>query len=446
MRTAAVVVLVILAAGACAPGPPEHVRLGLVAPLQGERAYLGREVRAGVELAVEDLNDAGGLLGRPVELVVEDDSDLIDLPAELADLAERARVSAVIGPEAPGILLGPRSPLSRRDVPALLATAFGGRLTDAATTVVRTVPSARDQGLALARWFVEVRSTAAVAVLVADAVEGRVAGDALVSGLQDGGVEVPAVVAADPDAPDLGPAVANLRRRAPEVGAVLLWAPPPAAARATVAVRAQRWDVQVAVPASAFVGEYRSLARAASEGVVLPFPFRASWFGPEMERWLVRWSREQGIGTLADLQTLVLDLPVAALAAHDAVGLLAAAVQEAGSREPSDVAQALQQVAYDGLLRRYDLAGDGEAWEADDLYVARFHHLAVLYDTDPRLDAARQRRLYDLQVNLRYLPDDLLQGPSGDAVRRVLQQRRATAPPYEPPLPPPGPVARPLAP
>ncbi|HEX9888201.1 MAG TPA: ABC transporter substrate-binding protein, partial [Nitriliruptorales bacterium] len=127
-----------LLAAACGTGPPDHVRIGVVAPLTGPRAFLGQELVQGVRLAIDDLNDAGGLLGERVELVVEDDGDLVRLPGQLADLAERSRVSAIIGPEAPAILLGPRSPLSRRAVPAVLASAFAGDLSAADTTVVRT--------------------------------------------------------------------------------------------------------------------------------------------------------------------------------------------------------------------------------------------------------------------------------------------------------------------
>lgn len=457
MHRRAVSLLIAVVAGligvGCSTGAPDHVRIGLVAPLSGERAYLGQEIRDGARLAVEDLNAAGGLLGEPVELVVRDDSDLVDVPGHLGQLAERSRVSAVVGPETPGVLLGPRNPLSRRDVPAVLATGFAGDLSRAASTVVRTVPSARDQALALGRWLRQAREINAVALLVADPLEGDLAARSVTSGLDEAGVDLAAVVEADATAGDLSAAVDRLRDRAPDAGAALLWASPPAAARATRAARGLGWDVQLMVPATAFVAEYRTLARAASEGVVMAFPFREAWFGPEMQRWLVRWHTRHGIGSLAQLDTLVLDLPVAGLAAYDAVGLIAAAVRDAGTRRPAAVADALAEVSHDGLLQRYALGGDTtgagddrdprEAWSPDDLYVARFHNYAVVYDIDPRLDTARQRRFYRFQVQASYLPDEILDGPAGDVIRGLLNEGRRSAPAYEPPAPPPGPVATP---
>lgn len=439
-----VLLLVVLTAvaPACAVGEPDHVRIGVVGALSGPRAYLGTEVHRGAELAVEDLNEAGGLLGEPVELVVRDATDLVDVPGQLADLAERERVTAVIGPDAPGVLLGPRSPLSRRGVPALLPTAFAGDLAAAPAPVWRTVPSGHDQAVRLARWLGDERAADRVSLLVADPVEGPVARDAVEAGLIAGGAEVIGIVEADAATPDLGPAISRLRRDAPDAEALVIWAPPPVAARATRAVRDQGWDLQIAVPASAFVGEYRSLAGGASEGVVLPFPFREEWFSAEMQRWMVRWHRRHGLDVLADLETLVLDLPVAAIAAYDAVRLVAAAVEESGSRDPEAVAAALDGLRADGLLRGYRL-DRSEAWAAEDLHVARFHNFAVVYDVDPALDEERQRRFYDYQVSLDYLPDEVLRGRAGEIIADLIEERRAAAPAYREPAPPPGPVSRP---
>ncbi len=49
------------------------VRLGLLLPLSGGSAASGLAMRAAAQLTVDDANAAGGVLGRPVELLVEDD-------------------------------------------------------------------------------------------------------------------------------------------------------------------------------------------------------------------------------------------------------------------------------------------------------------------------------------------------------------------------------------
>ena len=436
--------MVVVATVGCGVAPPDHVRIGVVAPLSGPRAAIGEELVRGAELAVEDLNARGGLLGHDVELVVTDGADLVDLPRRLADLAERARVSAVIGPEAPGVLVGPRSPLTRREVPALLPSAFAGELEGTTTVVVRTVPSAQAQAEAVARWLVTERAARRLAVLVADPVEGSAARAAIEEGATRGGLAPVAVVEVAGDAAQLGPAVAALRRAAPDADAVLLWGWPDAAARATQAVRELGWDdVQLVVPSAAFVASYRALTGPASEGVVLPFPFREAWFGPQMTTWMLRYHAAHGLGALPGLDTRVLDVPVVAIAAYDAVGAVGAAVELADSRDPAAVAAALVRTQHEGLLRTYDLERR-ESWDADELYVARFHGLGVVFDTDPRLDAEAQRTFWELQVSAEFLLD--LAPPSGplrDLVEDVLGETDVDPPTYTPPLPPPGPVGRP---
>jgi branched-chain amino acid transport system substrate-binding protein len=440
--TSLVAALVAALLAACGTATPDHVRFGVAAPLSGPRAAIGEELVRGAELAVDDLNAAGGLLGHDVELVVTDAADLVDLPRRLADLAERARVTAVIGPEAPGVLVGPRSPLTRRQVPAVLPSAFAGELEGASTLVTRTVPSARAQAEAVARWLREERGAAVLTVLVADPVEGSAARAAIEAGAAAGGLPPEAVVEVDGTATQLAPAVAALRRARPDADAVLLWGWPDAAARATLAVRELDWDVQVVVPSSAFVGTYRSLVGEASEGVVFPFPFRAAWFGPEVTTWMLRYHATHGLGALPGLDTLVLDVPVVALAAYDAVGALADAVVEAGDRDPAAVAEALPAVEHDGLLRRYDLA-ERESWTADDLHVGRFHRLGVVFDTDPNLDPDAQRTFWELQVSAEFLRDLAPSGPLRDLVDRILGEDPGPPPIYTPPASPPGPVARP---
>jgi len=436
------VVGVLAVVAACGTAAPDHVRIGVVAPMSGPRAAIGQELVRGAQLAVDDLNARGGLLGEEVELMVTDGADLVDLPRRLADLAEHGRVSAVIGPEAPGVLVGPRSPLTRRGVPAILPSAFAGELDGASTVVARTVPPAQAQAHALAGWLRDVRHAREIAVLVADPVEGRAAREAIDDGLRRGGLPPAAVIEVDGTAGQLRTAVAALRRQAPDADAVFLWGWPDAAARATIAVRDLDWDVQVAVPSSAFVGTYRALAGAAAEGVVLPFPFDDRWFGTEVTTWMLRYQATFGLGALPELDTLVLDVPVVALASYDAVGAIGTAVDKAGSREPRAVADAVLDTDHVGLLRTYDL-GDRESWVADDLYVGRIHRLGVVFDADPRLDADEQRTFWELQVSSEYLRDLVPSGPARDLVERILGDTDAPPPVYVPPLPPPGPVARP---
>lgn len=63
------------AAGLAAPAvqAADAIKIGMVAPLTGPAAESGRFQTQGAKLAVDEINKAGGVLGRPLELTIEDD-------------------------------------------------------------------------------------------------------------------------------------------------------------------------------------------------------------------------------------------------------------------------------------------------------------------------------------------------------------------------------------
>src|ERR1700686_4093802 len=48
------------------------IRVGVPLPITGAVADLGGQVKQGIELATNEVNQAGGLLGRQIELVISD--------------------------------------------------------------------------------------------------------------------------------------------------------------------------------------------------------------------------------------------------------------------------------------------------------------------------------------------------------------------------------------
>lgn len=65
--------LMALSFSACNPrNATGAIRIGMLAPLTGNGASFGISQREGVELALEEINQNGGINGRPIELIVED--------------------------------------------------------------------------------------------------------------------------------------------------------------------------------------------------------------------------------------------------------------------------------------------------------------------------------------------------------------------------------------
>ncbi len=53
-------------------GYAESVKVGILSPLTGGAAGTGQAQRAGFELALQEINAAGGVLGQPLEIIIED--------------------------------------------------------------------------------------------------------------------------------------------------------------------------------------------------------------------------------------------------------------------------------------------------------------------------------------------------------------------------------------
>jgi len=80
LLSAAVLLTALAGCGTSAPAAsdeaakPEVIRLGTLVPLSGRNSPSGEAMVAAARLAVQEANDKGGVLGRQVELVVEDDA------------------------------------------------------------------------------------------------------------------------------------------------------------------------------------------------------------------------------------------------------------------------------------------------------------------------------------------------------------------------------------
>ena len=77
----------------------EPVKLGLVAAITGPSALSGESIHRGLEVAIDEINANGGVMGgRPIELVIRDDeSTPAKGVAAARELIEREQVAAVFG-------------------------------------------------------------------------------------------------------------------------------------------------------------------------------------------------------------------------------------------------------------------------------------------------------------------------------------------------------------
>ena len=93
------------------------IRIGMVDPLTGVYAAIAQSEVVGAKYALEEINKKGGILGRPVELLVEDSANDVGTGVQKTrKLIERDQVSFIIGDVNSGIAIAMAQVTSEKKV------------------------------------------------------------------------------------------------------------------------------------------------------------------------------------------------------------------------------------------------------------------------------------------------------------------------------------------
>jgi branched-chain amino acid transport system substrate-binding protein len=76
----------------------DPIKLGVIVPTSGGGASVGLPIVDGIKLAVQEINKAGGVMGRPIVLVERDDEAKNELGVQIAqELINKEQVVATLG-------------------------------------------------------------------------------------------------------------------------------------------------------------------------------------------------------------------------------------------------------------------------------------------------------------------------------------------------------------
>ncbi|MGI6253767.1 MAG: ABC transporter substrate-binding protein [Aminivibrio sp.] len=96
----------------------DPIKVGEIATVTGDFAAYGVAEMESVKIAAEEINEAGGILGRPVEIIMYDcrtrQEDMVNAARRLVD---QDKVCAVIGPSGSGLVISAASVFNRGKVP-----------------------------------------------------------------------------------------------------------------------------------------------------------------------------------------------------------------------------------------------------------------------------------------------------------------------------------------
>ncbi|MDO8661548.1 MAG: penicillin-binding protein activator [Candidatus Woesearchaeota archaeon] len=119
-------------------------KIGAILPLSGANVAYGNEIKNGIDLAVSELNIAGGVQDRSLEVVYEDDAtDPKNGVSATHKLIEQDNVPVILGPWASGVALAV-APIAEQNKVILLAEAIAPAISNAGDYIFRIQPSALD--------------------------------------------------------------------------------------------------------------------------------------------------------------------------------------------------------------------------------------------------------------------------------------------------------------
>jgi branched-chain amino acid transport system substrate-binding protein len=133
----------------------QEIRIGVAGPLTTPSATFGVEMRQAVDLAIEERDAAGGVLGgKIVAAVIDDQADPEKGKAAAKALCGDPRVLAVVGHVNSGVMLASEKVYADCGLPVLTPMASNPAITEQGLTNVFRLTNRDDRkGPALARWL-----------------------------------------------------------------------------------------------------------------------------------------------------------------------------------------------------------------------------------------------------------------------------------------------------
>jgi ABC-type branched-subunit amino acid transport system substrate-binding protein len=199
------------------------LKIGTLLPQTGSLAFLGPPEFAGVDLALQDINDAGGVNGKPVEKVDSDSGDTsTDTASQSVDRLLSNDVNAVVGAASSSVSLSVIDKIVGAGVLQISPANTSDELTkyDDKGLYFRTAPPDVLQGRVLGD-LILADGNSTVGILALQDSYGTGLAESTTKSITDGGGEVVETVVYDPKAASFSSEVGKIKAADPEAIAVI---------------------------------------------------------------------------------------------------------------------------------------------------------------------------------------------------------------------------------
>jgi branched-chain amino acid transport system substrate-binding protein len=311
-------------------GEGEPLKVGAMLCQSGACADWGGAALKGAIFASEELNKRGGVLGRPVELVVEDSQDSISgarAVSALQSLLQR-NITFLIGPSwAPGALAVAPIVARRRDLLIITPSASAPEFSRSSAFAFNMRPAEEASTLALVRFCIESGKRKVAILSSQQAAENR-HGRLFKAEFEKLGGRVPLILEPQPSASDLRTEALQIAASFPDAVFLISYNQMESAARELAALGFKGARLTVSIDDAR-----AKAAGGALEGVIVASAGEpAPWF---KRRFAARFKEEPGLS---------------AENGYDSLMALAHAMEAAGSFSPRAVRDALAGEAFEGAI------------------------------------------------------------------------------------------------
>ena len=323
----------------------EPLRIGITTILSGPFADRGQSEQYGAQLALDQINEAGGVLGRPVEAFYADNACKPDIgvPATRR-LIEQQHVPVIIGALCTPVTHAIEPVVQAAKIPLVIATSAGQDFVDRSGVggndyLFKTIPSEVDIARGLIK-FLATKDVKSVAVVAEAGGFPQANAVALAKAAQDAGMKVTGQETITPGTTDLTALLVKLKASGPDV---LLTMPGSSTAAFFKAYEASGWKVPVSgrldlgVAMGAVSPAFRDaggLANLTSIAVFTPLVDK-----PGVRDFVASYQAHYGLVPTQRSYFV-----------YEATYLVADAIRRAGSDQPAAIEQALKSTTMPSLL------------------------------------------------------------------------------------------------
>lgn len=341
-KLAGVVALVGLSAFAArAQTSGEPIKVGAIVSATGVGAGLGVPERNGLLMAEKDINAKGGINGRPLKIIVEDDASNPDTALSKAnDLIFGQKVVALLGPSLTASTVAVGGVTSANKIPQIAFTGIGPAVERQRKCVAHVLPPQRLNAQALLEYAKSIKATK-IGVLH-DAGYGNVVMAELKPLADKYGVKLVAVEKFEIGATDTTTQAAKVKAARPDAVFII-------ATSATPFRNVKQ--IQISQPIVAAIGsssyEYVNAMGQAADNIVIP-EFVVGEDPLPHQKEFVELYRKAYDGTAKNYEA----------AAWDAAHIIAAAIKKAGPDAGGEKICEAMKAPYSGVLANYDFSAE----------------------------------------------------------------------------------------